>query len=480
MTELKLRESQEEIINDQYGNDLRYVVAGMGSGKTSATLHALSELHDADVIDCAVVLAPPLVAATVWPKEPAKWPALRHAVSVRAPSLQDRAQALQWLAEGGGTPLRVVSLSFHLCKWLKENADQIPERCALVIDEGSFFGGPRSKNGAALREIAGRFTNRYILSGTPRAGGYEELWGQYTILAPGIWPAFDDWRRKNFMPKDYNGYEWEVHDFRARQLDRQVAALTTVIDVDLGLPPLSAGPDFDYMIDLPPDARAAYDEMEEEQITAVAKQLEAMGDVPEEVLVAALTRAVASGKLAQIAQGYIYSTPEGEDTGRKVADLHTAKQDMLTDILHGCRGENLLIWYGYRADIELIEKAVGAKNPLPRLGGGVTPSQARKAIEAFGRGELPFLLAHPASAAHGIDDLKHHCHRMIWFCPTWSAEQYDQALKRLDRPGQTKPVFSHQIAARATVDEVKLNRVAYKLDDQAEWRRLVKALRSKI
>jgi SNF2 family DNA or RNA helicase len=90
------------------------------------------------------------------------------------------------------------------------------------------------------------------------------------------------------------------------------------------------------------------------------------------------------------------------------------------------------------------------------------------------------LLAHPASAAHGIDGLKNACRRMIWFCPTWSAEQYDQALKRLHRPGQTRPVFSHQIVAKNTVDEIKVNRVAYKMQDQAEWARLIERVKKEI
>ncbi len=216
--------------------------------------------------------------------------------------------------------------------------------------------------------------------------------------------------------------------------------------------------------------------MEDELITKVARQLK---DDSDEVVVAAMMQAVASSKLAQIAQGYLYDKPEGEEKGAKVADLHEAKADALRDLLHSCEGENVLIWYGYRADIDLIQKVLG-NCKLPILGGGTSPAQGKRWIEDFGKGLIPRLLAHPASAAHGIDDLKHNSRRMIWFCPTWSAEQYEQALKRLHRPGQTKPVFSHQIAARGTVDEVKLNRVAYKLEDQAHWASLISRIRREI
>ncbi len=259
MTDRELRPSQEHIIDEVFNNDEQYIIAGMGAGKTAATLHALKELHDEDVIDCAIVLAPPLVASTVWPNEPFKWETLTH-VNVRGapPNPTRRETDMKWL-RGQDHPhvLRIVSLSFHLCQWLADNQHLIPPRCALVIDEGSFFKGPRSKNGKALRAIAGRFAARYILSGTPRPNSHQDLWGQYTILKPDLWGDFDTWRRRNFMPMDFNGYNWQVHDFRARELDAQIAPLTTSVDVDLDLETLNAGPDFDTWVDLPPAARVA-------------------------------------------------------------------------------------------------------------------------------------------------------------------------------------------------------------------------------
>lgn len=486
---MKLRPSQEEIITGIFENDAQMIVAGMGSGKTAATLFGLAELRNEDLIDCAIVLAPPLVARTVWPREPGKWPPLRHhveAVHAGATPAQ-RVKSMGWLHGAEPGRLRIVTMSLHLCKWLKDNLHLIPRRCALVVDESSFFKDARSKNGKALREIAEKFIVRYTLTGTPRPNGYEDLWGPYQLLtADKLWPPFDDWRRRNFMPKDYNGYNWEVHDFRAKELDVQMAPLTTRVDADLDLPALSAGPEFDFEIELPPAARAVYDEMEEELVTRVVKALQ--GE-EEPDYVAALSQAVASSKLAQIAQGYLYDKvvdDMGESVGQAVAELHDEKAQALVDIVTMAGAEPILIWYGYRHDVEMIEGALNkhvgrtVSGRFPRLGGGVSPAQGQRFIEAFGRGELPILLAHPASAAHGIDELKLSCRRMVWFCPTWSAEQYDQALKRLHRPGQTRPVFSHQIVAKKTVDEVKVNRVSYKLQDQAEWARLIERVKKEI
>lgn len=475
-----LRPSQEKLIDGFFENDAQLGIAGMGAGKTAATLHALNEMHETHVINCAIVLAPPMVAATVWPNEPAKWYELNGPVEVRhADTPAQREAALKWLAEDPeGGVLRVAAMSFHIIGWLKDNAHLIPGACALVFDESSFLKSPRSKNGHALRAIVDKFPQRYFLTGTPRPNGYEDLWGQYQALSDSeLFKPFDEWRRDNFKPLDHNGYNWEVHGFRAKKLDKKLAPFTTRVDADLDLPALNAGPDFDFTIELNATARAAYDEMEEELVTMVAKKVAGTalpeGVTTQQYIVQALSQAIASAKLSQIAQGYVY------DEGEPVVYLHREKEKALTDIVTMNGDEPLLIWYGFRADIPLIKTALGV-DFLPQLGGDTSSKDKQRFIAQFGRGELPFLVAHPASAAHGIDDLKHHCRRMVWFCPTWSAEQYDQALKRLHRPGQSRPVFSHQIVARNTVDAVKVNRVAYKLEDQAEWVSLIERVKERL
>ena len=476
----ELRDTQHEIADAVFENDVQMIVAGMGGGKTAAALTAMAELIADGTRNGGLIMAPPFVAATVWDREVRKW---EHLMGYRVvPLVGTPAQRLKLLKKDA----EFFTLSCHLSAWLKEIIGKglLPEHLDMFcFDEISFLTNPRSKSGKNLRDIMTRFDTRFGLTGTPRPNGYEDVWGPYQMLSnSALFVPFDDWRRRNFMPKDPSGYVWEVHDFRAREIDAKIAPYTTVVDVELDLPPLNAGPDFDTVVDLPPNARAAYDEMEEELITDVARnvaeQLDKMSRFTEEdveaLTVIALTKASSSAKLAQIAQGYLY------DDGAAVSHLHDQKVEALAELRLQAGNENLLIWYGFREDLTLIEKALGAKGRLPCLGGGTTPAQGRRYIEAFGRGEIPNLLAHPASAAHGIDELKNGSHRMIWFCPTWSAEGYEQALARLNRPGQLHPVFSHQIAARGTVDEVKLNRVAYKLQDQTEWTRLVQEIRKSL
>jgi hypothetical protein len=85
---------------------------------------------------------------------------------------------------------------------------------------------------------------------------------------------------------------------------------------------------------------------------------------------------------------------------------------------------------------------------------------------------------HPASAGHGLN-LQHGGSQLFWYGMTWSAELYDQLLKRFHRPGQVSAVWSRPILWRAkgvlyTVDEAKYDRVKGKMADQALFQRLLK------
>ena len=53
-------------------------------------------------------------------------------------------------------------------------------------------------------------------------------------------------------------------------------------------------------------------------------------------------------------------------------------------------------------------------------------------IAAWNRGEIPVLLAHPASVGYGLN-LQDGGHVIVWYGLTWSLELYQQANARLHR-----------------------------------------------
>jgi hypothetical protein len=79
------------------------------------------------------------------------------------------------------------------------------------------------------------------------------------------------------------------------------------------------------------------------------------------------------------------------------------------------------------------------------------------------------------SGGHGLN-LQHGGADMAWIAPTWSPELYEQTIARLHRSGQTKPVIVRICVADGTIDEMKLNRVHFKMSAQQAFERFLQGI----
>jgi SNF2 family DNA or RNA helicase len=180
-----------------------------------------------------------------------------------------------------------------------------------------------------------------------------------------------------------------------------------------------------YPVRLPEAAKQAYETMERDLVIQMA-------DEP----ITAQNAAVLTGKLLQMANGAIYA----ED--RSYLRLHDAKLDALEDLIEAANGEHVLVYYGFQHDLERLKK----RFPTARI------LKDSADVRDWNAGKVQLLLAHPASAGHGLN-LQQGGHIMVWFGLTWSLELYQQANARLYRQGQDKPVKIYHLVAQDTVDE---------------------------
>src|SRR6476659_5119425 len=73
-----LRSYQQRAATYLYERDAAFLIAPLGAGKGAAALTAIAELIRDGHRRHALVVAPKLVATTVWPQEVAAWPHLQH------------------------------------------------------------------------------------------------------------------------------------------------------------------------------------------------------------------------------------------------------------------------------------------------------------------------------------------------------------------------------------------------------------------
>ena len=442
-----LRSYQERAATFLYERDAALLVAPLGAGKSTAALTAHAELVRDRHRRHALVVAPKLVAATVWPQEIAAWPHLQRLRVAALDSDADQRRAL--LATAGER--EVTAIGVDLLPWLTAELANFPDDHPLfdllIIDETSKLKDPQGRRSRALMKIAGRFKSRWGLTGTPRPNSSMDLFMPMAILTDGaLWGrAFIPWRKRRFRPRDPSEREWIPLPGAEEQIAADLATVAMMVaDEDMpDLPPLNV---VVSRIELPPAVMATYKTMQRELFAAVEGRA-----------IEAASAMIATGKCAQLANGFLY----GEGAHDPIP-VHTLKIDWLRELVDGLDGEPLLIAYEFVEDLRAIRRALG---DVPALGGETNAKTSAQLVDDWNAGRLPLLALHPASGAHGLN-LQHGGSRMAWLAPTWSAELHEQAIARLYRPGQTKHVTIHICVAAGAVDEMKRDRVLGKMSAQ--------------
>ena len=399
-----------------------------GLGKTACVLAALLVLKQKGMFKRALVVAPRRVANNVWPAEKNKW------LDFAGLSLQvlHGSKKNEMLAK----PLAdICVVTPEGLSWLQEReAFPIIDADVLVIDESSYFRNGTTQRFKALRPRLSMFKRRIILTGTPAPRSYEDLWSQIFILDRGgaLGPYISHYRNAYFVDVGYGYPDWKLRDGSDKIINEKIRPLVLRGDsVDhLEMPKLIYNT---VVVGLPPAARDVYDEFEREFYIRIDGQ-----DIE------APTAAVAFNKLRQASNGFLY-TADG-----MVSLLHEEKLDALEGLVAELQGQSALILYEYQFDkAQILRRFPQAKV----IGGGTSERDAATAIAEFNAGTLQLLLAHPASAGHGIN-LQDKANHIIWYAPTVNLEHFVQATARVWRQGNPhERVFVHTIAVRDSVEE---------------------------
>lgn len=445
-----------------------------GLGKTSITLAAIKLLKQKKVLDKVLLIAPLRVCYSVWPREIEKWTDFGHLkiVVLHGPNKEEllkqdadvyiiNPEGLEWLLQvkktktvSAKTGKVTTKVEVDVRRWKKFGFD------TLVIDELSKFKHTNTGRFKALKEVLHTFARRWGLTGSPASNGLMDLFGQCYILDQGrtLGPYITHYRMKYFNPHP-NGFGWVIREGADEEIyDRlRPLALRMAAEDYLEMPVLIEN---NIRIDLPADVQILYDQLEEDLIAKL-----------DEKLIVASTAAAASIKCRQVANGGIYLDPEVEalvklpKSKREWANLHYGKIDALEELIEELQGSPLLVAYDFNHDLDRLKERFG--QDIPIIGSGVHPRKVSEFIDAWNRGELPYIFAHPQAAAHGLDGLQHVGSHVAWHSLTYDYELYDQFIRRVRRQGnKSKRVFVHHIIARGTIDEAMLGAIKSKRKGQ--------------
>lgn len=447
------RAYQSLIIDHILQHERCSVFASPGSGKTSSTIEAVCRLMLFGEVSRVLVLAPKRVAEASWPDELVKWRDsfghLRMAVAIG--SAAKRKAAIE-------SDAHIVAINYENIEWLVENYGENWPFDMIVADESSrlkstrvsiqrrkrkdgtlgpeFLTGRGSVRGRALARVAFSRTKRWVgLTGSPAPNGLQDVWaGQFFVdRGARLGQSFDAFTNRWFRPAWGSTQEqqrFEPLPFAEDQIQALLAQTALTIDARDWFN-IKAPIERHVMVDLPPKARQAYDELQKELFTYIDEH-------PVEVFSAGTKM----NKTLQVANGSVIVDKSGN-----WSPIHDEKIEALKSIVEEMGGESILVAYQYKADCERILKAFPKAKTLDYKG----------AQREFETGKLPMLVVHPKSAGHGLS-LQHHCRCLVDYSSGFNLEEDEQVIERVGptrqaQIGQNRAVYRYRIVARDTLEE---------------------------
>lgn len=392
-----------------------------------------------------LIVAPLRVAQTVWDAEIDKWEHLKglRVSKVLGPE-KARLEALKAQAD-------IYIINRENLSWLIGKIGNAWPWDMVVLDELSSFKSRSAERWKALRRVRGRFTRIVGLTGTPAPNGLLDLWPQMYLLDRGkaLGKTLGGYRDEYFNPGRRNGhivFDWRLKPGAEERIYRQLDGLCVSMQAKDHLK-MPERIDNIIPVKLDEATKGCIDQLERDYVLQLGE---------EEIM--APSAAAVSNKLLQLAQGAIY------DESGAWHPIHEAKLDALQDVIEAANGQSVLLYYTFKFDLERIRQRFPDAVEL----------KGEKEVKRWNAGEIPLLVAHPASAGHGLN-LQAGGSLLVWYGLPWSLELYQQANARLYRQGQQRAVIIHHLVAEGTIDNDVMQALARKADGQQALMDAVKA-----
>ena len=421
----------------------------MGMGKTAVSLTAADKLlYDYFAVRKVLVIAPLKPAKETWPPEIQKWDHLKHlTLSMILGSAQERIAALNREAD-------IYIINRENVVWLVDYYKAKWPFDMVIIDELSSFKSSKAQRFRALKKVR-KYIKRIVgLTGTPSPNGLLDLWPEMYLLDEGkaLGKTLTSYRETYFLPDKRNAstiFSWKLK----AGAEEAIYAKLDGLCISMKAADYLQLPERLFLrreVEMSEKAMALYKTLEKDTLLPFAD-----GDID------APTAAVLTNKLLQAAGGAAY------DENGNVKYLHEDKLEALDQLIEEANGQPVLVFYAFKHERDRImaryPEAVDIKED--------------SAVTRWNKGEVPIMLAHPASAGHGLN-LQAGGHIAIWYGLPTSLELYQQANKRLHRPGQKETVLIHHILMKGTYDYKVLDDIL--TPKEIRQNALLEALKAKI
>ena len=449
MTLQDLHEYQKRLANFIARHPNAIISVDMGLGKTAAVLAWLNWYISRNASARVLIVAPKRVAENNWRQEAEKWQLveLYCRMTICAGNAEKRAKNLN----DDTKPIKILS---------RDNLGDITRfekvrNCdVLIIDELTSFKNPEASRSKYVQSVRAKV--KIGLTGTFLANGAIDIYGQAKAVGLG-------WG-------DLNYYAWRATYFRDALAGSGLAFHKWKLNTPLPdlLKPIQDNvftlTAKDYLQIPPVTHNTKRVALSNEERSAI-EELDAFLSTELNGEVLTIDEKSKFAKLQTLCNGFVYDA-----NGEPIRGAKSTKLESVADFVADCKdaGERVLLFYAYREEFEWLKELLAARKVH-----AVGVKDDTRFLERWNNGEIDCLLAHPASAGHGLN-LQFGGRVIVWSTLTYNYELFAQGNARLARQGQVQNVQIYYFIAANTCEELVLRALRTKDSEQNEFLKLTK------
>lgn len=396
----------------------------MGVGKTIQALYAIEELDSFPLL----VICPKTVKLS-WKIEVHKWLKGRTAVIVDG---DKRRRSAQINSKCDVLIMNYEQMKIHEVELLKK------EFKSIVFDEAHKLKNHQGKSFRTACHLRSKFKDAriYFLSGTPMRNRPQEIWTMLHLIDKENYNSYWRWIHTNFKwhNENYSGITVkkiddpiDYDDFRKTL---SMFMLRRERDAVLDLPSLN---EIEYPIELEDSQRKIYNSMRDNMVA----QLESGSLIPAPIVIAQITR------LKQICcSPSIIEAPYG---------CEGTKLDAVVDLIEASQGKKIVIFSQFATYLTEMHKKL-QKYGFGLITGETAMERRISLVKDFQdpNSKLKGMLISVKAGGEGITLTEGNV--VIFTDLVWTPADIDQAIGRVYRNGQTKPVTVYYIRALNTIE----------------------------
>lgn len=304
----------------------------------------------------------------------------------------------------------------------------------VILDEAQNVKNPTSQAAKLIREVSAR--QRLALTGTPMENNLEELWCLFDWLIPGLLG-----NRKSFSETFRKPIEKERNLGRRVVLSKRIAPFLLRRTKDQVVTDLPSRTEMVETVQLTGGQRALYETVRATMHERVRQALSKKGLASSKITVLdallKLRQACCDPQLLKL------------ESAQKVTT--SAKRSRLVEMLESliAEGRRVLVFSQFVEMLRLIEADIKAQGWDYLMLTGQTKNRG-DLVDAFQAGKAPLFLISLKAGGVGLNLTA--ADTVILYDPWWNPAIERQAMDRVHRIGQDKPVFVHRLIAEGTVE----------------------------